>query len=388
MKLWNVITKSFREQIRSCWVLLLTLLMGPFFIFVYYLIVESSKTSYDILVLNKDAGVAIQGQQVNFGNAFFATIDSVKGEKAELPFTAKKAKKLELAIDAVKKKDADLLIVIPDSFSYILAARVYDSSRVAIPVEIYGDLTSPKYLITAVWANECLNDYIYKKAASEKLISVKETALGTSASIGEFDMIVPGILILSLIMLMFTASIAFVSEVENKTILRLKLSQLTALEFLGGIGIVQSVIGIFSMALTLATAILLGFNQEGSLIIMLIIGTITGISIIAFSLIIAAFTKSSNEVLIIGNFPMFLFMFFTGAAFPMKTKALFEIAGYPVSLQGLMTPVHAISALNKTLILNLGFREIIPEIIAITVLTLIYFFIGAVFYQYRHLKFK
>src|SRR5512145_1796448 len=109
MKLWNIITKSFREQVRSYWVLLLTLSMGPFFIFVYYLIVESSKTSYDILVVNKDAGIVDQDRKVNHGNAFFDSMESIKGKMADLPFTVHKIDKIETAIQAVKMKDADLL---------------------------------------------------------------------------------------------------------------------------------------------------------------------------------------------------------------------------------------------------------------------------------------
>ncbi len=187
-------------------------------------------------------------------------------------------------------------------------------------------------------------------------------------------------------MLMFTASIAFVSEVENKTIMRLKLSRIGSLEFLGGISLVQIMVGVLSLLLTLLTAILLGFRYEGSLGILLLIAALTSMSIIAFSLIIASVTKSANEVLIVGNFPMFLFMFFTGAAFPIKSEALFTVAGYPVNVQGLMTPVHAISALNKALVMNMNLVSILPEIIAILLLTVLYFLIGACIFRKRHLK--
>ena len=199
-------------------------------------------------------------------------------------------------------------------------------------------------------------------------------------------MLVPGILIVSLIMLMFTASIACVSEVEHKTIMRLKLSTLKAFEFLCGIGLVQFMIGIASVLLTLVTAMFLGFQYQGSLFLMLTIAGITCLSIISFSLIIAAITKSANEVLVVGNFPMFLFMFFTGAAFPIKSDALFAIAGYPISIQGFLSPTHAISALNKIFVMNMNIASIVPEIISILVLTLLYFTIGAYVYNQRHLK--
>jgi hypothetical protein len=119
---------------------------------------------------------------------------------------------------------------------------------------------------------------------------------------------------------------------------------------------------------------------------MIVIAGLTSLSIIAFSLIIAAITKSANEVLVVGNFPMFLFMFFTGAAFPLKSDALFTIAGYPVNIQGLMTPTHAISALNKTLVMNMSVGSVIPELTAIVVLTAIYFLIGAFLFNRRHLR--
>jgi hypothetical protein len=77
---------------------------------------------------------------------------------------------------------------------------------------------------------------------------------------------------------------------------------------------------------------------------LLLIAVLASISIVAFSLILAAVTKTVNEVLIVGNFPLFLFMFFTGAAFPMKGNELFNVAGYAITIQGLMSPTHAINA--------------------------------------------
>jgi ABC-2 type transport system permease protein len=360
--------------------------MGPFLIFVYYLIVESSKPSYDIVFVNHDVGHVQAGNLTNFGDILIDHFSSYASETVSYPFTVTRIKQPEEAISLLKRKDADALVIIPEEFSSIIALKQRSDSNVAVPIEISGDLTSMNYLISAVWANEIVNDYLIKETNGYKMLELTETPIGVSGSVDDFDMIVPGILIVSLIMLMFTASIAFVSEVENKTIMRLRLSRLTALEFLGGTGIVQLVIGILALLLTLITAILLGFQYQGSLITLIVIAGLTSLSIISFSLIIAAVTRSANEVLIVGNFPMFLFMFFTGAAFPIKSEALFTIAGYPISLQGLMTPVHAISALNKTLVMDMNFASIVPELSAILVLSLLYFLTGATIFYHRHLK--
>jgi len=384
MKIISIILKSLKEQIRSYWILLLSLSMGPFFIFVYFLILESSKPHYTVLVASYDKGAVSGGQQINHGDKMLAFVENFK--ELTIPFTLKTVHDKDSSIEIIKNKKADALIIIDENFSGDLEKRKSNDSTVVPQVEFIGDLTNTNYLISAVWANELINEYSLWATHNKRVVQVKETALGTTGTVNDFDLIVPGILIVSLIMLMFTASIAFVSEVENKTIMRLKLSKLKAFEFLGGITAVQLIVGVLSVFLTLITASLLGFHYTGSLAILILIASLTSISIIAFSLIIASLTKSANEVLVVGNFPMFLFMFFTGAAFPLKSDPWFTIAGYPVNLQGLMTPSHAISALNKTLLMNMDIRSIIPEIMALLVLTIVYFLIGGVVFKHRHLK--
>lgn len=382
MRILSILRKSLKEQLRSFWVVLLSLSMGPFFIFVYYLINESSSPQYKVIVVNSDKGV---GVTQNKGKELVALFQQSRTLSENLSFTLSEMTDREVAVAKLKNKDADALVVIPSGFSAALVSQA--DSPVHIPdLEFVGDLTSAGYLLSAVWANEVVNEYARGITHSERLIGVVETALGSSGTINQFDMLVPGILIVSLIMLLFTASIAFVSEVENKTIMRLKLSKITVVDFLGGVGIVQFLLGIAGMLLTLFTAILLGFEYQGSIAAMLVIAGMCCLSLIAFSLIVAAMTKSANEVLVVGNFPMFLFMFFTGAAFPIKSAAWFYIAGYPVNLQALLSPTHAISALNKIFIMNTPFSSVLPELTAIAVLTLLYFVIGAFLFQKRHLK--
>ena len=288
----------------------------------------------------------------------------------------------------MKQGKTDALIVLPANFSHVLMLKNNRDTSGENHLTIYGDLTNTNYLITAVWANEMFTGYIDYATKTPELFAIHEVAIGSSGTIDDFDLIVPGILIVSIIMLMFTASIAFVAEVENKTIIRLKLSAMTGFQFLTGVSLVQLGIGVLSLLLTLLVAISLGFDYTGSLLIIILIALLTSLSIIGFSLIIAAFTKSANEVLVAGNFPLFLFMFFTGAAFPLEGKALFTVAGYPVSLQGLMSPTHAISALNKVLILDLKLTDIVPELAALIILTIIYFTMGLFCFQKRHLSLR
>lgn len=386
MKVLSVIKKSFKEQLRSFWILLLTVSMGPFFIFVYFLILETSKPHYDLLIINNDKGYEYNDSSFNSGDELYDFFQHTLSDSVSIPLSAGKGTDEETALGKLKNKEADALIIIPPQFSEHIYRFQLNDTLYPAEIKFIGDLTDVNYLISAVWANGIIDEYVNIVSVARKPIVISESGLGASGDISDFDLVVPGLLILSLIMLMFTATIAFISEVENKTIIRLQLSKISALEFITGISLVQLVVGILSILLTLGVAALLGFRFNGSILLFLLITILTSMSIVAFSLIIAALTKTVNEVLIIGNFPLFLFMFFTGAAFPLKSDGLFNILGYPVSFQGLMSPTHSISALNKILIMDMGFKDIIPELISVLILTIIYFICGSVLFNSRHMK--
>jgi len=386
MKILSVIRKSLIEQLRSFWILILTISMAPFFVFVYYLILESYKPQYNLLLLNQDKGIEDFSHETNYGNFLVLAAKSVEQSKIDIPLRVKKIEERIEGMNLLKNRKADALIIIPEDFSECLHNLINKDEIKSIEIEFIGDLTNINYLVSAVWADEILNDYLAQITQRTKLVKVKETSLGLSGKIDEFDLYVPGLLILSIIMLMFSATIAIINEVENKTIIRLKLSKVTAFELLTGISTVQVLVGITAVMLTLIVAVWLGFEINGAFAILILISILTSISIIAFSLIIAAITKTANEVLIVGNFPLLLFMFFSGAAFPIKGKELFSIAGYPITIQGFMSPTHAITALKKVLIMNMTLTDIIPEILILVALIIIYFLIGVWLFQLRHMK--
>ncbi|MCB0806467.1 MAG: ABC transporter permease [Bacteroidales bacterium] len=387
-RFWRIVSKSLREQIRNYWIMILGVSMAPFFVAIYFLIIEASKPHYDILILNKDKGAVDFFGPVNYGRILCDSAVHFSMDTMSIPLSIKTANDHQQALDQLRSKQSDALIILPENFSQELIKLRYDLNAPPVKIELVGDLTDMYYMVSAIWAGEIMNAFICESSGRPYPIEVTETSLGISGTMSDFDMVVPGLLILSVIMLMFSATIAFVAEVENKTIIRLKLSKLKTIEFLSGVSVIQILLGVVSILLTLATAILLGFHFAGSIWTVLLVAILTSISIIAFSLILGAATKTVNEILVLGNFPLFLFMFFTGAAFPIEGKPMFFLMGYPVSIQGFMSPTHAISALKKVMILNMEFRDILPEIFAILILTVIYFAIGLFAFGKRHMQLK
>jgi ABC-type multidrug transport system permease subunit len=381
MRLYGVIKKSLREQARSFWLLVLTISTAPFFVLVYDLITESYVPSYDILIVNHDNGYGHTGA-VNLGDSLVqGLLTSQEKSIRIIPVSSRQE-----AEKALRNKKADLLMILPEDFSrFIILSRTADTVK-PFNLEFFGNLSDINYIITAILAYSRVSDYIIAEAGIRPPFNFIETPMGRSGTLSDFEMAVPGLLVFSIIMLMLTASVAMIAEVENKTMLRLKLSGVSTAALMGGITFVQIMVGLLSVGLTLAVAALLGFRFQGSAVPVILIVLLTTVSIIAFSLFIAAFSRSVTQVLIIGNFPLFLFMFFTGAMFPMNMPTWFSIQGYGFSLISLMSPTHAVSALNKLMIMQQGFTAIIPEILALTVLCTVYFAGGIWAYRSRHMR--
>jgi ABC-2 type transport system permease protein len=386
MRIMSVIRKSLLEQVRSVWLLILAVTMVPFFVFVYYVISESYQPRYKVLVINQDLGIMVGIGYVNLGQELVKALDQKDEYKAGTRLLLEKMDSREEGEKRLRSRTADMLVIIPQDFSSCLTTGQNRNLVKTPEVEFAGDLTNMNYLVAAIWVEDYLYRFTEAITSMEKPFRLKETSIGVSGDRSEFELYVPGLIILSTIMLMFTAAIAFVAESEKQTLIRLKMSKLSTMEYLAGVSIVQTLVGVAAVVLTLVTSVSLGFRLEGSPWLFLLIVILCSVSLIAFSIIVAGFTRSVNEVLIVGNFPMFIFMFFTGAAFPMRAHEFFHVGNYGISVMSLLSPSHAVSALNKVLIMKAGFCDIVPELTCMVILTLVYFAAGAWIFRRRHMK--
>lgn len=382
MKFIAVIYKSLVEQFRSFWLLVLTIITAPFFVLVYNLINESYKPSYDIVLVNEDKGIVANSTgAVNLGDSLAVFI----GRSVKTGFTFNKSDSRFAAEKMINSKKADVVILVPANFSSLML-RSEKTAEATPRLEFIGNLTDMNYIIGAIGIYDGISSFFSAYFKTEPQFIMQETPIGASGGLSDFDLAIPGLLVFSIVMLMLSASTAFVAEVENRTIQRLKISRIRTFEFLSGVSVVQLLVGILSILLTLATAFVLGFRFEGNWPAFLIVSVLTCISIIAFSLIIAAFTRSVTQVLVVGNFPLFLFMFFTGAMFPVNAPEWFRLGDYGISITGLMSPSYAVSALYDLLIMKKQLTDIWPQLLCLVVISVVYFGIGLWFFNRRHMK--
>ena len=69
MRWYFVFIKSVIEQIRDYWILIMVLILAPFMLFMYYLMVETEEPNYDIVFVNQDRGDHIINIPVNLGDS-------------------------------------------------------------------------------------------------------------------------------------------------------------------------------------------------------------------------------------------------------------------------------------------------------------------------------
>lgn len=370
MRIFAIIKKALIMQFRDFWALLLTILSAPFFILIYYLMTSGGSTSYTINYFYADTS-----NSSSFKNQLVSELKAVKYANGKAALNVFETDDTMSVKDLIKNRKVDLLITIPQGFA--------DSLKTGnIPnFLIFGEAGNPKYSVATIFTITAVESLVKKLTRNEPLYTFQEKFMGNSMTKSEFDIYAPGIFIFSIIMLILSASLSIIRDIEDKTMIRLKLTKMTVFDYLLGNTLVQWVIGILSFGLTMWLAILLGFNSQGSTILILLVCSLTILSIIAICLILVAFCKNATMVMIVGNFPLFILMFFTGAMIPLPRNEI--IAGF--ALNDILPPTHAVIALNKIFTFGAGLKEITYELLMLGILTIVYFSIGILLFKRNHL---
>lgn len=387
MRLWYIFRKSLKEQARDILTLALTLSFAPFFVLLYWLFFSGGSTSYDVLVLNNDVGIqATDNTLLVHGDSIVAAVETVAYPDGSPMLVVKNVASRGEAEPLLKDRDAEVLLIIPENFSRMIQTMVEGQDSAVSTVTFVGDLTNPYYAVAAIMTYTALEQYIQATTGQQSPIQLHEKALGASAVRTEFELYVPGLLVFAAILLVFLAAMNVAYEVESGTLRRLQITPMTSFELLGGTSASLVLIGVFSLVLTFITAWLLGFRSQGPLWIAILIGAVTTLPIIGVGLMVAAFSKTVTQAFLIANFPLGLFMFFSGAIFPIPQVTLFTFGNRAFGLYDILPPTHAVVALNKVLTLGADFSEISYEVTMLLVLSILYFAAGVWLFKRRHLR--
>jgi ABC-2 type transport system permease protein len=370
MRIAAIIKKAIIMQVRDYWALLLTILSAPFFVFVYFAMTGGGSTTYAVSYFYADQS---SGKEVK--SMFLQELGAINYSGGKPLLQLLETRDTSEVLKQIKDRKVDLLLVIPKGFADSL-------TNAKTPLfQVYGEASNPKYSIALIFSITGIESLVRKFSQTKPMYVFEENFLGNSQAKSEFDIYVPGIFIFSIIMLILSASLSIIRDVEDKTMIRLKISKMSVFDYLVGNTLVQWVIGILSFGVTLWLAILLGFNSQGSIGLILLVCSLTILSIIAICLILVAFCRNATMVMIVGNFPLFILMFFTGSMFPIPRSEFFAGFGW----NDILPPTHAVVALNKIFTYNAGFGDIGHELLMLLILTVFYYSIGVWLFKRRHL---
>ncbi|MDP4092635.1 MAG: ABC transporter permease [Bacillota bacterium] len=387
MRTASYLKKSVLENIRDWKIFLMTLLMAPVYVIITYLFFGVGDQTYKIIIYNQDKPVILEdGSRFEAGTNMAKELGKLKQADGKSIVDISFENDFTKAEKHIKDKSADLFVVFPEDFSQLLRSSMKDSGKTKAQLSMTGDESNPKCQMAAAFFDSTAYEYISKITGVEIPLNIIRKPLNNSISPTQFGGYVPGLLAVSLMSLFFTGAASLIKEVDKGTIRRIKISRIKPFEFIAANSITQAIISIPVLLLTYVTALLFGYEPVGSLLLILMVGIISSFSIMAISLILSSFLSTVNGLITIGSFPYFILLFFSGAWFPMPGNNLFHIGSYSISATDLLPVAHTVSAFNK--ILNYGSKlvDVIPELTAIIILTVVYFTAGIWLFNRKHMR--
>ncbi|MFH1763730.1 MAG: ABC transporter permease [Gemmatimonadota bacterium] len=384
-RLLSLFRKEMLETFRDWKMLSMTLTFAPFFVLLMYAYLGHTTPTYQIAVVNQDLGATTQtGERVESGRELVGFLGAVRSPEGDTILRVREVAKEE-AEGLLESRRVALTIFVPERFSDAILASWEGRDTDPVPVRSRGDPANPDYLMAAVWADMTIMGFVeYASGIRSPALLAPET-ISQATSLTEFELYVPGLLILALMMLMFTAAGALIREKDKGTIIRLRLSNLTVLEWLAAVSTTQLIVGILALGLTYLTAMAVGYRAQGSLFLLFLVGALTSLSIMAISVLVAAFLRTVFDLVTVGCFPFFILMFFSGGMFPLPGVPIFHWGNRAIELNEILPTTHAIAALNRVLSYDAGLGDIAYELCAVMALTVLFFAMGTWVFKRKHM---
>ena len=377
MRLNALLRKTMIENFRDWKMLVMTLSFAPFFVVLMYFYFEDATTSYRIVVVNQDEGAVAQG--------LIKRLEESESGEGTFVLRVTEAEDLAAAHERIRNRSADLVIEIPEGFSNALLQYSRGSEAAPLVVRTYGDAANVKYMMAAAFGDYLTYEYAALITGETGPMVLEPVSLGRADAPDEFDLYVPGLLALALMMLMFTAAGTVIKEKDKGTLLRLRISNMSTAEWLAAVSITQVTIGLLAVALTYLSAWSLGYRMSGSLFDVAVVTILSSTAIVGISMIVAALLRTIFDLVTIGTFPFFILMFFSGGMFPLPDVQLFALGARTINANDVLPTTHSIAAYDRIMNTGGGLGDVAFELAAIVLLSVVFFAIGIWAFTRRHM---
>jgi ABC-2 type transport system permease protein len=383
MRIRAYLKKTFRENLREWKVLSLALVLAPAFVYIMYGYFVAAAPAYNLQVANHD-WLASWGDPTSEAAGLIAAWRDAKHPDGKPIFNLTTVTDVEEARARIKSRNADLLVEIPDGFGRALAA--FRAGRTASPAAIvnHADDQNLRGGMAMAMSDYVAFSYAAQFTSAPLPLEVSVRPVGSGRPLNDFDLYVPALLVLAIIMILFTAATSLIKEVDKGTMTRLMLSKLRTWELLTAVSINQVLLGLVALTLAYLAAWSCGWRSQGSIFMLLLVGAVTTLGVVAIAVLTSAFLKSMFELLTVGTFPFFILMFFSECMFPLPQIKVLQLGANTLYANDVLPTTLCVRAFNKILNFDGGLADVGFEICAILVLTAGYFALGGWLFFRRH----
>ena len=256
-----------------------------------------------------------------------------------------------------------------------------NTSGEGLRITITGDALSPKFYRASTILESSIFEYTRDKAGIPQPIEIKEVPLAIAGPKNEFDLYSPGMITFGLLMIIPQTAMLVAREDRWKTLNRLRLSKLRSVEILGGISLAQFVIAVIQVVLVFVAAVIMGFNNQGSLGLAILIGLAICVSAIGQGLVVACFVQDDSQAANVASTFSMIQVFISGSFYQLPPLTMFSLAGYQIDVFDIFPATHGFRALQQVLTYGDGINEISFRLSATVILSIGYFFLGVLLFK-------
>jgi ABC-type multidrug transport system permease subunit len=188
-------------------------------------------------------------------------------------------------------------------------------------------------------------------------------------------------IIFALMLIVPQTAMLVAREVRWDTLGRLRLTPMRAWDLLGGISLAQMIVAVFQVAAVFVCAVLIGFQNRGSLLTAILVGLAVSFSAIGQGLLVACFVENDSQAINVGSAVAMMQVWFSGSFYRLPPMTVFTLTGYRIDAFDIFPATHGLLALQQVLSYGAGLEEIAFRLGATVVLSLLYFGLGVAVFQ-------
>ena len=356
-----VARKTLVETLRDPILLVFVLGLPVFFMLICYIgYGHTPKTAtYPVLVFSN----------THQADALLAKISAATYTDGRPNFAIEKISSRDEAETSLKDRKAAALLILEE-----------DAEGV-VHYTIRGDALYMSFVKTSSQLEAIIIPWLERQQGKPERFLLQVKPLDRPRPISEFEAYVPGMMVFAILLIIPQTAMLIGRERRWGTLRRLDLSLLHPAELLGGFCLSQLVVAAFQVLLMFASALALGFQNRGSLLLALGIGIILAFSSVGMGLLLGCFIRNDTDALNTGSAVSMIQVFLSGAFFAMPTPILFTWMDHPINLFDFLPASHGMLALQQVLSGGANLAEVGFRCTATLLLSLFYFFLGVLVYR-------